>query len=72
MLKETETEETIGFFVTFLIIGGILIREGPGLLGPPPPDCAYEVNTENECVKITKGKCYKKFSSFDLIGNNVI
>ena len=33
MLKETETEETIGFFVTFfLIIGGISI--GGGALAP--------------------------------------
>ena len=32
MLKETDTEETIGFFV--FIIGDISIERGGGLLGP--------------------------------------
>ena len=39
MLKETETEETIGFFVTFFVIGGISIerRRAPWA----PPDYTY-------------------------------
>ena len=35
MLKETETEKTIVFFVTFFIIGSISIGGGPGSQGPP-------------------------------------
>ena len=35
MLKETETEETIVFFVTFLSLVAFQLGVGPGLLGPP-------------------------------------
>ena len=35
MLKETETEETIVFFVTFLSLVAFQLRGGPGPLGPP-------------------------------------
>ena len=35
MLKETESEETIRFFVIFFIIGGISIWGGAGTLAPP-------------------------------------
>ena len=36
MLKETETEATIGFFVTFLSLVAFPLG-GPGLRPPPPP-----------------------------------
>ena len=42
LLKETETEETIVFFVTFFIIGSISIGGGAGPW-PPPPGYAYGV-----------------------------
>ena len=32
MLKETESEETLGFFCHIFIIGGISIAGGPGTL----------------------------------------
>ena len=40
MLIETETEETIGFFVTFLSLVALLFGEGRPL--NPPPGYAYE------------------------------
>ena len=36
MLKETETEETIVFFVTFLSLVAFQLGEGPGPLIPLP------------------------------------
>ena len=35
MLKETETEEAIGFFVTFLSLAKFRLGRDPGLLPPP-------------------------------------
>ena len=48
MLKETETEETIVFFVTFLSLAAFQLgRGGPGPLPhpppPPPPGYAYDL-----------------------------
>ena len=43
LLKETETEETIVFFVTFFIIGSISIGGGGGRAPGPPPGYAYGV-----------------------------
>ena len=40
MLKETETEETIVFFVTFLSMVAFQLG-GPRPLGPPTPCYAY-------------------------------
>ena len=38
ILKETETEETILFFVTFLSLAEIQLGVGRA---PAPPECAY-------------------------------
>ena len=59
MLKETETEETIGFFVTFLsLVKFQLGNPAPKKRGalPPPLAYAYAPSEENK-----KGVC--KFSA---------
>ena len=42
MLRETKTEETIGFFVTFFVIGGISVWEtGPRLGNANAPNIVF-------------------------------
>ena len=45
MLKETQTEETIVFFVTFLSLGAFQLGGGP-----PPPGYAYVAQTSSTCM----------------------
>ena len=48
MLKETQTEETIVFFVTFLSLGAF--QWGAGPLPPLPPGYAYVAQTSSTCM----------------------
>ena len=43
MLKETETDETIVFFVTFLPLVAFHLGD-PGPPAPPPPGYAYAID----------------------------
>ena len=49
MLKETETEETIVFFVTFLSLVAFQLGGGPPAL-LPPPGYAYVTQTSFTCM----------------------
>ena len=50
MLKETQTEETIVFFVTFLSLGSFQLEGGPPAPPPPPPGYAYVAQTSSTCM----------------------
>ena len=53
MLKETQTEETIVFFVTFLSLGAFQLGVGPPAPPPPPPPppgYAYVAQTSSTCM----------------------
>ena len=46
MMKETQTEETIVFFVTFLSLRAFQLGGGP----PAPPGYAYVAQTSSTCM----------------------
>ena len=58
MLKETETEETIVFFVAFLSMVAFQLGRGPGPLGPP----ALLATPMYFSIKLLKGDLSRKFS----------
>ena len=63
MLKETEIEETIGFFVNIFVVGEISIGERPG--PPAPPGYANAPIEKNK-------KDVRKFSARLLVFSNKI
>ena len=78
MLNETETEETIVFFVTFLSIVAFQLGEGAGPC-PLPPGYAHDLNSLTAASKKTSSKLtlpvnfYYLFTKSDLkVETNIV